>query len=70
VTDDGPDGLKSRLTDLMAASRSRVSGLTDDCRRTEERADEIGAKLRERWQRRIEMLRIRANTEAGGKNVL
>lgn len=68
VTDEA-NNLRTALGKAIADARSGLADLTERCLEAEGRANDITAKLRTRWQRRIEILRTRANTDGAAKHL-
>ncbi|TCO50716.1 hypothetical protein [Actinocrispum wychmicini] len=66
---DEADPLKATLDSAVADTAARLAEMTEGCRETEDRANDITAKLRTRWQRRVEIMRSRANTDGAAKNL-
>jgi hypothetical protein len=62
-------GVRSTLDDAVAAARTRLADLTERCVETQDRADGMTAKVQARWQRRVELMRSRANAD-GARQVL
>lgn len=55
--------LYSTLDSMVAAARNRLADLTERCVETQDRADEMTARVQARWQRRVELMRSRANAD-------
>ena len=68
VTEDARN-LKSDLAEAIGDAKARLADLTERCRETEDRANDVTAKLQARWQRRTELMRSRANTEGTGRSL-
>jgi len=61
--------LKSTLDKAVADAVSCLANLTERCIETDDRADEMTAKVRDRWQRRLELMRTRANTDGAARDL-
>jgi hypothetical protein len=61
--------LQSTLDKAVADATSCLANLTERCLETDDRADEMTAKVRARWQRRLELMRTRANTAGAARDL-
>ena len=67
MTEPQAQELRRRLEETAATLRARVQSLTEDRLATETRADELTARLRQRWQRLTEAITTRTNADGASR---
>jgi hypothetical protein len=63
------DNFKTTLAKALSDAKSHLADLTERCLETEDRANDVTAKLQARWQRRTELMRSRANTDGAHRSL-